>query len=212
MQKLIHMQTCWILVLRACRCMGLQNGRLGECVCSNLLQLSEAADSISKRVFLLFPSHHYYLSGAATTGCDKYATPIGDLTIDTALVRQIQEEWGLEVMKRDVDEDEHSSEMHLPYIFKMLSLYSTPCLSSRCTLIHDEARTQAFKQIQLPYHSSQSWSATQTPAPKHNTAHSLHRTSPTRATSSSYPPTSATGAPASDTHTTSRLAAPPARA
>jgi AmmeMemoRadiSam system protein B len=76
----------------------------------------------SKRVFLLFPSHHYYLSGAATTGCSEYATPIGNLTIDTALVKQIQQDWGLEVMDRGVDEDEHSSEMHLPYIYKMLSL------------------------------------------------------------------------------------------
>jgi AmmeMemoRadiSam system protein B len=79
-------------------------------------------DSTSKRVFLLFPSHHYYLSGAATTACDKYATPIGDLTIDTSLVKQIQKQWGLEIMERGVDEDEHSSEMHLPYIYKMLSL------------------------------------------------------------------------------------------
>jgi AmmeMemoRadiSam system protein B len=76
----------------------------------------------AKRVFLLFPSHHYYLSGAATTGCSKYATPIGDLIIDTSLVKQIQKDWGLEVMERGVDEDEHSSEMHLPYIYKMLSL------------------------------------------------------------------------------------------
>jgi AmmeMemoRadiSam system protein B len=73
-------------------------------------------------VFLLFPSHHYYLSGAATTACSEYATPIGNLIIDTALVKQIQQEWGLEVMDRGVDEDEHSSEMHLPYIYKMLSL------------------------------------------------------------------------------------------
>jgi AmmeMemoRadiSam system protein B len=81
-----------------------------------------SADNISKRVFLLFPSHHHYLPGAATTGCSKYATPIGDLTIDTALVKQIQKEWSLEIMERGVDEDEHSSEMHLPYIYKMLSL------------------------------------------------------------------------------------------
>ena len=76
-------------------------------------------------MFLLFPSHHYYLSGAATTGCSEYATPIGNLIIDAALVKHIQQEWDLEVMARDVDEDEHSSEMHLPYIYKMLSLKNT---------------------------------------------------------------------------------------
>ncbi|KAH8726925.1 MEMO1 family [Phaeosphaeriaceae sp. PMI808] len=76
----------------------------------------------AKRVFLLGPSHHYYLSGAATTACDKYSTPLGDLTVDTKLVNEIQQKWNLETMTRSVDEDEHSLEMHLPYIYKMLSL------------------------------------------------------------------------------------------
>ncbi|KAF1842238.1 UPF0103-domain-containing protein [Cucurbitaria berberidis CBS 394.84] len=76
----------------------------------------------AKRVFLLGPSHHYYLTGAATTGCNKYGTPLGDLTVDTALVQEIKQQWGLETMSKSVDEDEHSLEMHLPYIYKMLSL------------------------------------------------------------------------------------------
>ncbi|EMD65891.1 hypothetical protein GGP41_010670 [Bipolaris sorokiniana] len=76
----------------------------------------------AKRVFLLGPSHHYYLTGAATTGCDKYHTPLGDLIVDTTLVQTIQQEWDLEIMSKRTDEDEHSLEMHLPYIYKMLSL------------------------------------------------------------------------------------------
>ncbi|CAN9317153.1 unnamed protein product [Alternaria alternata] len=79
----------------------------------------------AKRVFLLGPSHHYYLTGAATTGCDEYRTPLGDLTIDTKLVDEIQHQWDLETMSKGVDEDEHSLEMHLPYIYKMLSLKNT---------------------------------------------------------------------------------------
>ncbi|RMZ69358.1 duf52 domain [Pyrenophora seminiperda CCB06] len=75
-----------------------------------------------KRVFLLGPSHHYYLTGLAITGCDKYRTPLGDLTVDTPLVQEIQEAWDLETMSKSTDEDEHSLEMHLPYIYKMLSL------------------------------------------------------------------------------------------
>ena len=75
-----------------------------------------------KRVFLLGPSHHHYLEGAATTACDKYETPLGDLTIDKDLVSQIKQQWNLEIMSLDVDEAEHSLEMHLPYIFKMLAL------------------------------------------------------------------------------------------
>ncbi|KAI8938713.1 hypothetical protein NX059_004581 [Plenodomus lindquistii] len=84
----------------------------------------------AKRVFLLGPSHHYYLTGAATTACDKYATPLGDLIVDTALVKEIQEAWDLQVMSKRVDEDEHSLEMHLPYIYKMLSLKNPSFQSS----------------------------------------------------------------------------------
>jgi AmmeMemoRadiSam system protein B len=51
-----------------------------------------------------------------------YATPLGELPIDTELVSKLAEEWGLDYMSRDVDEAEHSLEMHLPYIYKMLSL------------------------------------------------------------------------------------------
>jgi predicted class III extradiol MEMO1 family dioxygenase len=120
--RLMDTQARWILVLRACCGMGLQERRLGECV--RLSSTSQALSNFwySKRVFLIGPSHHYYLTGAATTGCDKYSTPLGDLTIDTALVQQIQQEWGLETMSKRVDEEEHSLEMHLPYIYKMLSL------------------------------------------------------------------------------------------
>jgi len=75
-------------------------------------------------VFLLGPSHHYYLAGAATTACDRYATPLGDLVVDTALVGEMQQAWGLETMSQRVDEDEHSLEMHLPYIHKMLSYHN----------------------------------------------------------------------------------------
>jgi predicted class III extradiol MEMO1 family dioxygenase len=83
----------------------------------------------SKRVFVLGPSHHHYLTGAAVTACDKYGTPIGDLTVDTSLVQEIKQKWRLDVMDRQVDEDEHSLEMHLPYIYKMLSLCVIhPCI------------------------------------------------------------------------------------
>jgi AmmeMemoRadiSam system protein B len=103
--------------------MGLQEHRLGECVCIPSFQSSKPTDPrYSKRVFLLGPSHHHYLTGAATTACDKYGTPLGDLIVDTPLVQEIKQQWGLETMSRRVDEDEHSLEMHLPYIYKMLSL------------------------------------------------------------------------------------------
>ena len=37
----------------------------------------------SKRVFLLGPSHHVYLPNAALSQCTTYATPLGNLKIDS---------------------------------------------------------------------------------------------------------------------------------
>ena len=38
---------------------------------------------LSKRVFVLGPSHHVYLDGCALTRCTEYETPLGVLPIDT---------------------------------------------------------------------------------------------------------------------------------
>lgn len=74
-----------------------------------------------KRVFLLGPSHHYYLSGCALTQCDAYETPLGNLQIDKATVAELRTKGKFDTMTQDQDEDEHSLEMHLPYIYKVLS-------------------------------------------------------------------------------------------
>jgi AmmeMemoRadiSam system protein B len=76
----------------------------------------------SKRVFLLGPSHHYYLSGCALSKCHKYETPLGSLQLDLSTITELQKTDLFETMSISNDEDEHSLEMHLPYIYKMLSL------------------------------------------------------------------------------------------
>ncbi|MCO5559323.1 hypothetical protein L7F22_012920 [Adiantum nelumboides] len=74
----------------------------------------------STRVFILGPSHHLYLDGCALSSCDAYATPLGDLPIDKATVAELRSSGQFERdMKLDVDEAEHSIEMHLPYIRKV---------------------------------------------------------------------------------------------
>jgi len=73
-----------------------------------------------KRIFILGPSHHVRLSGCAVTQCSIYETPLGDLTVDTAVTRQLAEEGIFEMMSLEADEDEHSIEMQLPYIAKVM--------------------------------------------------------------------------------------------
>jgi hypothetical protein len=72
-------------------------------------------------VFLLGPSHHAYLDNCALSQCTSYATPLGNLTIDQATNAELFKTGKFGKMKLSVDEDEHSLEMHLPYIYKMLS-------------------------------------------------------------------------------------------
>lgn len=75
----------------------------------------------SKRVFLLGPSHHFYLEKAALTMCTHYVTPLGNIPIDSATTADLHKTGQFDWMSQDVDEDEHSLEMHIPYIYKMLS-------------------------------------------------------------------------------------------
>lgn len=86
----------------------------------------------SKRVFLLGPSHHFYLSKIAVSKCIKYATPLGDIPIDTesewtegwggniligsAAIAKLKKTGKFDDMDLETDSDEHSLEMHLPYI------------------------------------------------------------------------------------------------
>lgn len=74
-----------------------------------------------KRVFLLGPSHAYYLSGCALSKHANYATPLGDLVIDEETVAELQKTGKFDTMSTGNDETEHSLEMHLPYIYTMIS-------------------------------------------------------------------------------------------
>ncbi len=91
---------------------------------------------LSKRVFVLGPSHHVYLDGCALTKCTEYVTPLGNLPIDLDSKRYLQcsncdalnlptavaklaETHLFSEMELQTDEDEHSIEMHLPYVRKV---------------------------------------------------------------------------------------------
>lgn len=74
-----------------------------------------------KRVFILGPSHHVRLRGCALTTADKYETPLYDLKIDTQINAELEKTGKFTRMDMNTDEDEHSIEMHLPYIAKVMN-------------------------------------------------------------------------------------------
>ncbi|EST05245.1 MEMO1 family [Kalmanozyma brasiliensis GHG001] len=67
-------------------------------------------------VFILGPSHHVYLDGCALTACHSYETPLGHLPVDRALTAELAATGKFSTMTQQEDEDEHSLELHLPYI------------------------------------------------------------------------------------------------
>ncbi|PNF35993.1 Protein MEMO1 [Cryptotermes secundus] len=75
---------------------------------------------VVRRVFILGPSHHVRLGGCALSTATKYCTPLYDLRIDTQVYADMEATGQFEWMNMSMDEDEHSIEMHLPYIAKIM--------------------------------------------------------------------------------------------
>ncbi|KAK4162304.1 MEMO1 family [Cladorrhinum sp. PSN259] len=76
--------------------------------------------SAAKRVFILGPSHTYYLRGCALTTFSKYATPFGDLIVDKGTTNELRQTGNFSDMPPRRDTDEHSLEMHIPFLWKRL--------------------------------------------------------------------------------------------
>ncbi|GFS28270.1 protein MEMO1 [Trichonephila inaurata madagascariensis] len=80
--------------------------------------------TIIKHVFILGPSHHVRLSGCALSPVRIYRTPFGDLTISETIYEELYSTGHFEEMTLGTDEDEHSIEMHLPFIAKVMENHS----------------------------------------------------------------------------------------
>ena len=73
-----------------------------------------------KRVFLLGPSHTFYLKGCALSTFGKYSTPFGDLVVDSDAVDELMKTKKFSPIPVDSEIQEHCLEMHLPYLWKSL--------------------------------------------------------------------------------------------
>ncbi|KAF9515600.1 hypothetical protein BS47DRAFT_1371987 [Hydnum rufescens UP504] len=106
-----------------------------------------------KRVFILGPSHHVYLEGCAITSCSKYSTPLGDLPIDEDTNSELQKTGNFDLMSLSTDQDEHSIELHLPYVRKIfdgVDIKIVPILVGSLKLQQE----RRFGEILAPYLAS----------------------------------------------------------
>ncbi|KYB28004.1 protein MEMO1 isoform X2 [Tribolium castaneum] len=76
-----------------------------------------------KKIFILGPSHHFGLSGCALTTATYYKTPLYDLLVDSKVNSELQRTGQFELLDLNVDEKEHSIEMQLPYVAKVMECY-----------------------------------------------------------------------------------------
>ncbi len=72
----------------------------------------------SERVFLLGPSHAWSLDTCALSNFDVWGTPLGDLPLDGPTCAALRATGEFDTMPAHVDENEHSLELHLPYLHR----------------------------------------------------------------------------------------------
>jgi len=71
-------------------------------------------------IIVLHPSHHVYLDGCAISGASEIETPLGNLKVASELRKKLWTTKKFSLMDQKTDEEEHSGELHYPYIAKCL--------------------------------------------------------------------------------------------
>lgn len=72
------------------------------------------------RVFILGPSHHVHIDGCALSNASLCKTPIGDLKVDMETIDELRSQHKnmFAQVSMDDEEEEHSLEMHMPWVAK----------------------------------------------------------------------------------------------
>ena len=83
-----------------------------------LTKALQRQDQVVSTILVLHPSHHVYLDGCALSGASAIETPLGNMSVDDELRQKLYRTGRFSVMDRQTDEDEHSGELHYPYIVK----------------------------------------------------------------------------------------------
>jgi len=76
-----------------------------------------------KRVVLLGPAHRIYLQGLAISTADRFATPLGQVRVDTELKQSVEKFSHVRLMD-EAFAQEHSLEVHLPFLQTVLDEFT----------------------------------------------------------------------------------------
>jgi len=73
-----------------------------------------------KRIILLGPSHHFYTAKSCLSPLSEYETPLGNVPLDRETIAELESTHQFQGLTVHEEEEEHSLEMHLPYIAKIM--------------------------------------------------------------------------------------------
>lgn len=98
-------------------------------------------------VFIMGPSHYEYFKGVRMSFYAGYETPLGTVAVEKEIVRKLNDQ-GVEFLDMDVDDEEHSLEMHLPML-----KYANPEATFVPLVFGDlsPSAEQEFVQLLAPY-------------------------------------------------------------
>lgn len=86
----------------------------------HLVRALKAEDAPVDTILVLHPSHHEHLDGCALSGADSLETPLGNLTVASSMRDNLWKSNEFTLMDKKTDENEHSGELHYPYIAKSI--------------------------------------------------------------------------------------------
>lgn len=100
------------------------SGPIAATIYKTLLPLKDKIN----RVILLGPAHRVLFNGIAVTSVDYFATPLGNIPIDTDCIRSIANLPGVMAFEQAYDM-EHSLEVQLPFLQTILTSFKlVPCV------------------------------------------------------------------------------------
>jgi len=103
-----------------------------------------------KRIFILGPSHHAYMTKCGLSKLTEYETPIGSLKLDRDIIKDLYATGSFEYISADVEEAEHSIEMHLPYIAQVMGRHDFTIIPIMVGSIKQDAEEQ-YGKLLAPY-------------------------------------------------------------
>ena len=109
-----------------------------------------STDKRYERIFLLGPSHHEWLDGASVNiGADRYATPLGEVTVDRETGRQLMEADSVFAYHPEAHDREHCLEVQLPFLQRRLG--DVPPIVPIIISTNDFAKLKRMAEVLKPY-------------------------------------------------------------